>query len=199
MRFPTFAAGVLACLSLCAPALADRTRPSTSAQASIIEPVERTRARYCRPAGAYECTPAALAPGAELEAEIACLAELIYWEARGEPILGRMAVVDVVLRRVERHWRGETTLCGVARDRTGREGQWKWQFVGMQFEGRRKAEPRAWRQAQRLARFALTVHWRKTVHADHFWAGCDRIPPWVDRDKMWSVVCIGAHYFWRHE
>lgn len=47
-----------------------------------------------------------------LRSERDCLADAIYYEARGESVVGRLAVADVVLNRVKnRHY--PSTICGV--------------------------------------------------------------------------------------
>lgn len=46
------------------------------------------------------------------EKEIQCLAENIYFEARGEPLVGRIAVGQVVLNRVKSK-KFPSTVCGV--------------------------------------------------------------------------------------
>jgi len=44
-----------------------------------------------------------------------CLATTIYFEARGEPLMGQFAVAQVVLNRVEDS-RYPDTICGVVKD-----------------------------------------------------------------------------------
>ena len=55
--------------------------------------------------------------------EVMCLAETIYFEARGESVAGQLAVGLVVFNRVE-HPKYPDTVCGVTRqaklDHTGR-------------------------------------------------------------------------------
>lgn len=51
--------------------------------------------------------------------EQACLASAIYYEARGESVIGQRAVMDTILNRVKRSGR---TICGVVL----RKGQFEW-------------------------------------------------------------------------
>ena len=53
-----------------------------------------------------------LPPGVRSEAEIKCMADAIYFEARGEPEQGRLAVAQVVLNRVKNPAYPKT-ICGV--------------------------------------------------------------------------------------
>lgn len=58
-------------------------------------------------------------------AQIRCLAENIYHEARGEPRAGQIAVGNVVMNRV-RSSRFPDTPCEVIRQRHGRTCQFSW-------------------------------------------------------------------------
>lgn len=60
--------------------------------------------------GLLACTSASYASSAEKE--VTCLAQAIYYEARGEPKQGRLAVGQVVLNRVE-HGGYPKSVCGV--------------------------------------------------------------------------------------
>ena len=195
-------AGAICALFLSIPSIAE-----ARATADLFEPVRQAAARICAPSGPHACRPLRVMSGADFEEQYGCLAEAIFYEAGGEPLRGRIAVVDVIVKRRARLWRGARTICDVVRDkkeickqRTAglTECRTVWQFVGMQYEGRRKSETRDWIEARRLARFVLTVHWQETIDADHFWADCGRVPDWVDRSKMSPVDCIGEHYFWKH-
>ena len=46
-------------------------------------------------------------------AEIMCLAKNIYYEARGEPLHGKIAVAQVTLNRVTHRTQFEASICGV--------------------------------------------------------------------------------------
>jgi spore germination cell wall hydrolase CwlJ-like protein len=53
-------------------------------------------------------------PAASGDAQWECLAEAIYFESRGEPLAGQIAVAEVVLNRVDDR-RFPQTVCGVTR------------------------------------------------------------------------------------
>lgn len=57
--------------------------------------------------------------------EIDCLAKNIYFEARGEPDIGKAAVAHVILNRME-SGRYPDTVCGVVYDRNRRGCQFSW-------------------------------------------------------------------------
>ena len=81
-------------------------------------------------------------------AEHECLANAVYFETRGEPLVGQLSVAEVVVNRT-RSGRFPTNVCAVVKQR----GQFS--FVR---GGRLPAAPRssaAWRKAVAIARIAL--------------------------------------------
>ena len=78
------------------------------------------RRRRCRAGAAKRLDFATLdaLPRASGDAEWQCLAEAIYFEARGEPIEGQVAVAEVVLNRVDDR-RYPKTVCGVTNQGVG--------------------------------------------------------------------------------
>lgn len=57
--------------------------------------------------------------------ELDCMAQAVYFEARGEPALGQAAVAQVVLNRV-RHPAFPKSVCGVVFQRAGHSCQFSW-------------------------------------------------------------------------
>ena len=49
------------------------------------------------------------------QSDIECLTEAIYFEARGEPFIGQLAVANVIMERVRDH-RFPPTVCEVVHD-----------------------------------------------------------------------------------
>jgi spore germination cell wall hydrolase CwlJ-like protein len=123
-----------------------------------------------------------------------CLAEAIYFEARGESEEGQAAVAQVVLNRVSSGLY-PSTICGVVY-------QNRLHYHGCQFsfacEGRslRITEADAWHEAERIA---TAVTSGKTYLADigdatHYHADYVR-PYWAHRLKKMDV--IGHHIFYK--
>ncbi len=123
-----------------------------------------------------------------------CLAEAIYFEARGESGEGQAAVAQVVLNRVSSGLY-PATICGVVY-------QNRWHYNACQFsfacEGKslRIDEPDAWRQAVRIAGEVTNG---KTYVSDiggstHFHANYVR-PRWARRLEKMDV--IGHHIFYK--
>ena len=125
--------------------------------------------------------------------DLDCLADAVYYEARGETPAGQAAVAQVVLNRV-RHPAFPKCVCGVvfqgARDGTG--CQFSFACDGSMDRGR---EPTAWRRSREVAAHALSGFVMPSVgNATHFHvAGID--PGWGPR--LLRVAQIGLHVFYR--
>jgi spore germination cell wall hydrolase CwlJ-like protein len=118
-------------------------------------------------------------------AEIMCLAKNIYYEARGEPMHGKIAVAQVTLNRVTHRTQFQSNICGVvyAKD------QFSW-------TNERHKEPRgeAWREAQALAKAVIVG----TAHLPDFKAlyfhNLTVKPAWNKTKEL--VARIGNHIFY---
>jgi spore germination cell wall hydrolase CwlJ-like protein len=122
-----------------------------------------------------------------------CLAEAIYFESRGEPLDGQVAVAEVVLNRVE-DGRFPRTVCGVTNQGAG-------SGAGCQFsyacDGRSDAmkSTNARIRAEKIAALMLAGHPRaRTDGATYFHTRSVR-PGWAHR--MTRTASIGHHYFYR--
>jgi spore germination cell wall hydrolase CwlJ-like protein len=127
-------------------------------------------------------------------AEQKCLAEAIYFEARGESELGQEAVAQVVLNRV-RNPAYPDTICGVVYQNADWRGHCQFSFACDGIPDRIWSYG-AWRQAQRIA---LAVTDGKTWVADvgdstHYHA--TYVSPGWGREMI-KVDRIGAHIFYR--
>jgi spore germination cell wall hydrolase CwlJ-like protein len=136
--------------------------------------------------------PALLNPGTAAQ-EQRCLAEAIYFEARGEPEAGQVAVAQVVLNRV-RSGLYPQTICGVVyQNRRHYACQFSFACRGKPL---RVNEPDAWDQAHRIA---AEVTSGSTYVSDigtstHFHAKYVR-PRWARRLEKMDV--IGHHIFYK--
>ena len=125
--------------------------------------------------------------------DLDCLAEAVYYEARGESATGQAAVAQVVLNRV-RHPAFPKTVCGVVFQgaRTGDSCQFSFACDGSMGRPR---EPGAWRQARAVAARALSGAVMPSVgNATHFHvAGLHT--EWGP--QLMRVAQIGLHVFYR--
>lgn len=132
-----------------------------------------------------------LLPEAKGDGEWRCLAEALYFEARGESIAGQIAVAEVILNRVES---GDypDTVCGVVRQ--GGRGGCQFSYV---CDGRpeRIGERRAFERVGKIARIMLDGQPRMlTGGATHFHTTQVR-PAWAR--KFERTARIGEHIFYR--
>lgn len=123
-----------------------------------------------------------------LSAELECLAGAIYFEARGEPLMGQLAVAEVIINRSQ-SGRFPATYCGVVRQ----PGQFSFVRKGAIPQARRQSQ--AWNNAVAVARIAHGDQWQ--THAGdalYFHARSVR-PSWSHRKQ--ALATIDSHIFYR--
>ena len=139
--------------------------------------------------------------GQSLEAEVArlaavetngaeedCLANAVYFEARGESLEGQLAVAEVVLNRA-RSGRYPATWCGVVTQ----HAQFSFVRGGVIPAANRSSE--AWRRAVAISRIAQQGTTRMLA-PNVLWYHANYVSPsWGRRLSRSSV--IGAHIFYR--
>jgi spore germination cell wall hydrolase CwlJ-like protein len=141
-------------------------------------------------------TPAerlALMGTARVKAE-KCLANAVYFEARGESVRGQIAVAQVVMNRVFSPFY-PNDVCGVVYQNSGRHLACQFTFA---CDGIPDivTEPDAWERAKRIARDMLDGKlWMpevsKSTHYHAYWVH----PDWVN--EMKKVYKLGVHTFYR--
>lgn len=125
-------------------------------------------------------------PSIDLDDEMRCLATAVYYEARGEPLDGQLAVAQVILNRRD-SGRFASSICGVVYQR----GQFSFTWDG---RSDRPTNSAMWRTAQAIAVIAATDDWREIVpDATHFHAR--RVSPGWHR--LQRVSAVGNHVFYR--
>jgi len=120
--------------------------------------------------------------------QVRCLAENIYYESRGEPIVGQVAVAKVTVNRLAEGY--ANTICGVVKAK----GQFSW--VGMDLS---KPFGDMWEQAVGIALLILNGDHHivdPTNGATYFHATYIVFQPGWRRVKS-SVLKIGNHVFYR--
>jgi len=123
-----------------------------------------------------------------------CLADAIYFEARGESVRGQMAVAQVVINRVFSGYY-PNNVCGVVYQNAHRRFRCQFTFAcdGLP---ERINEPVAWERAKHIARDALDGNfWLNDIgKATHYHARWVH-PWWVH--EMRRLDRIGVHTFYR--
>lgn len=123
-----------------------------------------------------------------------CLANAVYFEARGESVRGQIAVAQVVMNRVFSPFY-PNDVCGVVYQNSGRHLACQFTFA---CDGIPDivTEPDAWERAKRIARDMLDGKlWMpevsKSTHYHAYWVH----PDWVN--EMKKVYKLGVHTFYR--
>lgn len=141
--------------------------------------------------GGLTVPPASLVPINE-DAEHTCLAQAIYFEARGEPFEGQLAVAQVVMNRVNDR-RYPDTICGVVFQGEHRRHRCQFSFAcdGKSDRARNRA---VWHQAQKLAAMVISLDLNDvTGNATHYHA--DYVTPKWSR-RLPLTKTIGRHRFY---
>lgn len=130
--------------------------------------------------------------GHALESELDCLARNIYFEARGEPYSGKLAVALVTRNRVKsKHY--PSTYCGVVHQRFRDICQFSWVCASNLII----REDRAWKRAQEIAREVLLLGKKHDIigHDVYHFHAHYVSPKWAN--SMTRVATIGNHMFYR--
>ena len=116
-----------------------------------------------------------------------CLANAVYFEARGEPIEGQLAVAEVVLNRTQ-SGRYPSTICDVVTQ------PWQFSFVrdGIIPAADRNCD--SWRKAVAIARIAQAGATR-LLPRDVLWYHADYVSPSWGR-RLARNTKIGLHIFY---
>ena len=118
------------------------------------------------------------------EKEMSCLAHAIYYEARGEPVGGRIAVAEVIVNRAN-NVRG---ICDVVYEKNNNHAQFSWAHSSHRYPG-----GEAWEESQALAKIIMSRYIPSlTDHATYF-ATCGYRPD----QNISMTVKIGTHCFWK--
>ncbi len=141
----------------------------------------------------YDRAFLATQPAVEGGAEWECLAEALYFEARGETVRGMFAVGEVILNRVDSDSYPDT-LCAVINQGTGRKYACQFTYT---CDGRAEviAEPRSWERVGKVAKFLMDdVPRALTGGATHYHTKAVN-PSWAQRFPR--TAAIDSHYFYR--
>jgi len=124
-----------------------------------------------------------------------CLADAVYFEARGEPLRGQMAVAQVVMNRV---FSGvyPNDVCGVVYQNAERHLACQFTFACEGKDLSKIDELDMWEQAKRISRDMLDgkVWLTEVGHATHYHAYWVH-PSWVH--EMNKIYRLGVHTFYR--
>jgi hypothetical protein len=125
---------------------------------------------------------------AQLSEEMHCLASAVYFESRGEPLAGQLAVAQVVINRAD-DGRFPASYCGVVYQKS------QFSFV----KNGRMPQPRtgtkAWADAIAIARIAHQGLWQSEAGDAVFFHATYVRPDWSHRKTR--LAQISTHVFYR--
>jgi len=124
-----------------------------------------------------------------------CLAEALYFEARGETVKGQFAVAEVILNRVDSP-RFPDSVCGVVNQGTGKKFACQFTYT---CDGRAEtiSEPAAYDRVGRVARAMLDGAPRALTDGATYYHTTHVAPRWAR--VFHKTVTIGVHKFYRQD
>lgn len=152
--------------------------PATDVEAGVEEPVRAASLREL---------VASMPTSAVLDEQLECLAGAIYFEARGEPLTGQLAVAEVIVNRAA-SGRFPASYCGVVMQKS------QFSFVT---RGRMPAVPASsptYRRAKAIAQIAHRDLWESEADGALYFHASRVSPAWSGR-KM--AARINNHVFYR--
>jgi len=124
----------------------------------------------------------------QLSEQMRCLAGTVYFESRGEPLAGQLAVAQVVINRAEdRRW--PASYCGVVYQRS------QFSFVRGGRMPNINTSSAAWTRAKAVARIAHDGLWESEA-ADAVYFHANYVQPRWSRAKT-RLAQIDTHVFYR--
>ena len=161
--------------------LPEKDETAKTADASDAEP-EFAKASSLRELVAEVDAPSTMSP------ELECLAGAVYFESRGEPIEGQLAVAQVIINRAESS-AFPSDYCGVVTQRS------QFSFVKNGVIPSRRSNAAAWERARKIARIAHEGMWNSAAEDSLYFHATYVKPSWA-RKKV-ARATIKTHIFYR--
>jgi len=132
-------------------------------------------------------------PRATGSSEFKCLAEALYFEARGETVKGQFAVAEVIRNRVKSS-RFPNSFCAVINEGTGKKHRCQFSYT---CDGRPEtiSEPAAYARVAKVARATLDGKAPDITHGATFYHTTAVRPSWSR--KFTNTARYGVHLFYR--
>ena len=176
-------------------ALTDETVPAAAAPVQfvsqeVVQPTPEPKAADARlaEAGSLSELVAAMPEGGSMSREMECLAGAIYFESRGEPLAGQLAVGQVIINRSESGV-FPSDYCGVVYQPS------QFSFVRGGTMPRIDRGSAAWHRATAIARIAHEGLWDSKA-GDSLYFHARYVKPSWSRTKI-ARATIDSHIFYR--
>lgn len=124
----------------------------------------------------------------DMTGDLKCLAQAIYFEARGEPLAGQLAVARVIVNRTQSPL-FPSDYCSVVTQRA------QFSFVRNGRIPAVKSNSRAWQRAKAIARIAHQELWESEAKDALFFHATYARPSWA-QTKL-ARATIDSHVFYR--
>lgn len=125
------------------------------------------------------------------DSDLKCLAQAVYFEARGEPYSGQIAVAQVVYNRVIKR---NKSYCDVVFEGSSRKHACQFSFA-CDGKSDTAVEKQAWLQAMQIARLVKDGNLRDLSGSATFYHATYVSPTWSK--KFAQTAAIGNHVFYR--
>ena len=172
-------------------AVTDETVPVVFVSEEVVQPLHEVEEQDAVP----EVTASSLGElvagtdiSGDLSREMECLAGTVYFESRGEPLAGQLAVAQVVINRSEDR-RFPSSYCGVVYQRA------QFSFVKNGRMPRIKRSSAAWKRAKAIARIAHSGSWDSAAKDSLYFHARYVKPRWSRTKKQRTA--IKTHIFYR--
>lgn len=171
-----------------------RIAPERLAMLTAPEGITRPQAGNTGPKIVYDKSWLRAQPAVSGGPQWRCLAEALYFEARGETVKGMSAVAEVILNRVDTK-RFPNTVCGVINQGTGRKFACQFTYT---CDGRAEviAEPKAWDMVGKIARYMIDGAPRTLTNGATHYHTLSVRPNWAS--VYTRTTTVGYHRFYRH-
>lgn len=154
----------------------------------VVQDISAPEAQSVPSAKTLHALVATIPAGDALSPELTCLAQAVYFEARGEPLGGQLAVARVVINRTESN-QFPDDYCSVVTQRS------QFSFVRNGRIPQPNTSSTAWQRARAIARIAHQDLWVSEVDDSLFFHATHVRPSWAGRKA--SVARIDSHIFYR--
>ena len=154
---------------------------------AVPEPSEPEIAAQATPANLRQLVSSITVPG-ELDKQMRCLAGAVYFESRGEPLAGQLAVARVIINRAQSQ-RFPDSYCDVVYQRK------QFSFVRGGRMPRIDKTSAAWRKARKIAHIAHNEVWESEA-ADALYFHAHYVSPRWAKKKI-ARARINSHIFYR--